>query len=474
MAHNIVQGDDRFLLKLPEMLNAPAVEELFRAAIGHTQFERDIDLAVLVRRFIKAKQKNPEKFNLKDHQREHRFAVDLVGRSRRFLSEAELNEKLERVFSEANFEQGRARIVSAIASGLSPQSTELRSKIANGEAISTEEVVADAVRSNTIFRGQSEKVGKILEGKALDRESLEALHDWTFGYFVEHYLGQDRPVYVSDELREKVIRDLGLENINSSSISKTLRDVDSLFRGVQLKTGQRETIRLVPTKGLGRIFSGDISDACTTSQYAAFAKGKFPEITSYVLVSGEDSNLDILGAVLFVSTKTADGRTVLHVRANNPKENLRAKFDTETLVEGIIDVAIKTAKEGGYDAVSLPLDVRSGSSSNREFVARYYFENYSDLEKVALEQSEATTFNGYPNWDPEGAHPSVIVWQRSKAALSNHSKEKPLILAETSPSDPPRTGTSGLVDLVIDMTKVTTDAPRQLLAAEGMEKYRIA
>jgi hypothetical protein len=420
----LISNNPRDLTRLGENLKHSLARELFKAAIGNTQFERSHDPSHLVNTLLESVTQNPAAFKLREHERVREINIDRVAQNNNERSLKHQKDSEKKLLEQSEFREFREIVLNSFYSQgrinevleYPPRDQTTLFKRLEADR-NLEEWILPILFRDAISRqgeGQGQYIEKFVQGRGDSTESVEAIHKWLFGYFDEHYLGLDRPSYLSDDLVAKVKDKLGIAERDSSILDRTVKNIESgrLFQKINL--GKQETFKLVPTKLMGRVFSGDIGDACTTGQHYPLAKGKHECITSYVYVSGKGKDIKLEGSVLTVSTQTPDGRKVLHIRANNPRENLQNTLDTESLNREVITALTECAKEGGYDLVTLPFDRQGASCSNRGFVHSYYHANYNSAPKIELVNTPDTNFNGYGNWNPEGDFPSVIIWDRSK------------------------------------------------------------
>ena len=205
---------------------------------------------------------------------------------------------------------------------------------------------------------------------------------------------------------------------------RTREKLAALESGNIEETGKTKKISLVPAKGIMRIFSGDTGDACFTSQHEELAEGEYPGLTAYSFVVNRNMPSErVQGSTLFIETRTNDRleilpldheKTVLIVRANNPRENLLRDLNADKLIEDTLATAIDLAKARRLDMVCVPLDDATQSSSNRSQVSAYYKKHYGTARRINLVDTPETNFNGYDNWDTQGNHPVVVVWEQEK------------------------------------------------------------
>ena len=169
---------------------------------------------------------------------------------------------------------------------------------------------------------------------------------------------------------------------------------------------------LVPVRGMLRVYSGDVGDACYTSRHEEFARGGYPGITAFIYVAKSGTPQERwAGSVLAIETHTDDGAPVLLVRANNPRQNVIAGLDADAFVEQVMERMIELAKRRGIKYIVVPLDGSGKSCSNREDIAAAYHRAYEAKKPVALEDVPETNFNEYHSWDVDGDHPCVVVWE---------------------------------------------------------------
>lgn len=419
---SLVSQDRKSLERLAASMQSPLAKELFRAALGKSSFGGTDDPASLIDRLLDSMNREPEKFELQPHERERDFFVSKVARTRDAESSQGIRAQITTILSDPSYEKIRTLVVRSFNEGqeelvqhlhgyhysLGTKLGELEDGTDPAMELFVPLLFRDAMARQPL--GMEDKVALIRKGEGKDVASCIAMYQWLSGYFNEHYLGQGRPAYLTKSAVNTGRELLGIDE-NGGVLG---RIVDAVEREVEkglVRLEEREPFNLVPTKSNGRTFSGDVGDACTTSQAVAFASGSHPDITAYLYVTSI-KGLAIRGSLLTISTHTPDGRKVLHIRANNPRENLKSQYDTEELLNGAIGALIKIASEGGYDFVTVPLDARSASCSNRDYVHSYYHRKFAGCEKVGLINSPETNFNGYPNWDPAGPHPSVIIWSK--------------------------------------------------------------
>lgn len=229
-------------------------------------------------------------------------------------------------------------------------------------------------------------------------------------------------LFTEKESAKRAKHPLAQVGVKADGIEKSIQDLrrsraeataGSLQKGV---TGGSEVV-FSPCHGLGRILAGDIGDACYSSYRAELALGQFPDIDSILISNKAENRSDVrlLGSILLIRAKTQDGLSCLTLRALNPIDSVvQRELDAESLVEAIIDYAVKLAKASGVDQVDLCLGrAATGSGSNRTPV-------YEAMKKLAAEKhwsisqklqvTSETSFK-YPVWDT-GSEQVFRVWSR--------------------------------------------------------------
>lgn len=268
------------------------------------------------------------------------------------------------------------------------------------------------------FRDTMEKLCNSADEATVENISLMA--DLLLQYLREHYLHVNQTEHItyhspfSKELR-KTLEGLWqmTGDINKHIIVLSAQKLQSLTAAEKEITMKTQEISFVPARGLLRVFSGDIGDSCYTSRHMELAKGQYPDLTAVVIVTNRGKTQErIMGSFLLIETKTSDGRGVLLIRANNPRENLLGKVDVGSLIREIITYTSEIAEKRGLNLVVVPLDEATASSSNRPAVSEFYYRSFSQRPKIDLVNQPETNFNDYNNWDSKGYHPVVAVWER--------------------------------------------------------------
>ncbi len=238
-------------------------------------------------------------------------------------------------------------------------------------------------------------------------------------YLAEHFLNPNHTKKLFDEgtyaeLARVWRLEQGAENHPLCRARDEIGELTEKFAWKKsLKTAQ---VELVPAKGLLRIFSGDIGDACYTKLHEQLAQGQYPGITAYVFVTNSGTAAERLrGSVLFIQTQDQKGRPVIVVRANNPQEGLIQQMDPGELNDFVLEAARELAARTGAKDVFIPLDCSGMSSTNRPEVAKYYRKRFRKNRKISLIDSPETNFNNYDIWNADGDHAVVSVGLESSS-----------------------------------------------------------
>ena len=259
--------------------------------------------------------------------------------------------------------------------------------------------------------GQQQLVEDSLGRPAIDHQAVCGTSTFISEYLYPHYLKGHDELGLSAEMRKELLRIWGLKSPEEHPVVQSAQALRNLDRAQLTDSTKTRTLTLVPSKTFLRVLSGDLGDACYTSQHEALADGDVPGITAYGFVANRGTPEEkIRGTALAIETAAADGNKVLLVRANNPAQALASQVNTDSLVRESLNEMIALAKRLGCKYVVVPLDSASQSSSNRPFVSEYYRTHFSEAPTLELRNEPETNFNGYPNWDPKGANPVVVIW----------------------------------------------------------------
>jgi len=256
----------------------------------------------------------------------------------------------------------------------------------------------------------------VLNSAAVTPSTVERVGDFLTQYVAEHYLNKEQEKHdqtqhtpFTPELTNSLLTAWQLKgDVKKHPIMQTSEKFHALDKGEVLQ--RKVSINFVPTKGLMRIFAGDVGDACYTSRYAELAGGRHEHLTSVLMVTNRGKGDErIEGSVLFIESETTEGESVLIVRANNPRENLLGKVDPDSLVEASLLYAKEIAQARGIKKTSVIRDQATAASSNRGAVATYYQTKFAKAPSLTLKNTEETNFNGYDIWNPSSGHPAVEI-----------------------------------------------------------------
>jgi len=240
---------------------------------------------------------------------------------------------------------------------------------------------------------------------------ISAWHEFISNHVSEHYLNKKHGRGEAIETENKdLIKTLkkywGTQDFDKSILAVSHEKIKKLERGELSE--KLKAISLVPSKGLQRIFSGDIGKACTSNQNSLLAQGAFENITSHSMVVEKNTlNERFVGSFLVIETRLENGEPALVLRANDPEQNLFNMVDGKSLIASIIKKVQELAERRQIKNVLVPL--QSGASSNRPEVLEYYRTKFSNNEKLALVNNPETNFNNYNIWNKEGSNAVVKI-----------------------------------------------------------------
>lgn len=232
----------------------------------------------------------------------------------------------------------------------------------------------------------------------------------------EHYLdkkhGEEQAINTTDKELIKALKAAwDVKDYDNNIVGISNKKLNLLERG-ELSDKVR-SITAIPSRGLQRVFSGDLGQACTSRKNIELAQGKYPGITSYSLVLDEGKPQErFVGSFLIIEAETLKKEPCLVLRANNPAQNLFSMVDGDTLIKNIIgELKNVAARKGIKNTVVTMLE---GSDSNRDEIKDYYKKHYSEQmiskivpdnedptkfidknKKIMLRKSPETQFNGY-------------------------------------------------------------------------------
>jgi|GEM_PF-1977878 len=259
-----------------------------------------------------------------------------------------------------------------------------------------------------------------MTGIAPKQEIIEkSYHDHLVQYVNEHYLHaeqkehQTNHIPFSKELLHALQQVWGVrQQVEKNIIIQTQRAITAITQTGETTSEKTIPVTLVPVRGVFRIFSGDIGDACFTSQHKTLAQGTFEKLTAFVFVTNRGKKDErIQGSVLVVEAETPEGIPVLVVRANNPSENFMRSVDAKICMTRVLEEMTALAQRRNIPLVVVPRDGASASSSNREIVVQTYrsFPWYDSADPIELKNEPETRFNGYCNFDKNGASPVIPI-----------------------------------------------------------------
>jgi hypothetical protein len=233
---------------------------------------------------------------------------------------------------------------------------------------------------------------------------IERLANFIGNHVREHYLnkkhGEDDALNSENKNLIKALKKhWGTTDFEKSILSVMNNKLNDLENG-QLGDKKRP-ISFIPSKGLMRIFSGDLGGACTSNQNMRLAQGEFENTVSYSLVldRGNPKNERFVGSFLVIEAETEDGEKAIVLRANNPAENIFNMMNGNILIDEIIKEFKALAERRGIKNLVVPMT--QGVASNRSQVANYYSKIFKKDAKVGLVNNPETNFNGYSIWNKD-------------------------------------------------------------------------
>lgn len=249
--------------------------------------------------------------------------------------------------------------------------------------------------------------------------NVRAANDFLRQYLLEHYLNPKQdPAHTGhvpfpEPVRLAILRAWGFpDNVEQHPVFLAKRRLDDLKPKGQISKQDLMEITIVPVQEAGRIFSGELANACYTSKHKGLARGEYPGLKAAAIVTNRNKpNERLNGSILFIETYASKLKArALVVRANNPRKNLVAQVDATSLVREMMRVAVETARRRKIKHVGIVLGDAGSASSNREEIADVYESEYADLPRIRLESESETNFNDYDVWNEAGATPTVLYW----------------------------------------------------------------
>lgn len=263
---------------------------------------------------------------------------------------------------------------------------------------------------------------------------LKYFEEFITGYIMEHYFNEDQDpdhtghARFSKELIDYLKKEWNLEKDENGDlkITKIMDKANGLMGRRKLENGKKVKVTKMPVSGMFYLYSGDIGDACYNSLRGNYAKGVYGRIYSWLYVVEKKGGYALKGSCLAIDTKCeTDKVPALIVRANNPLEGLIQGLDSEELVLESLKTAVESAKalrekrmsdgralkpEEKRQRVMIPMDKRSESSTNRQFVNDDYHRRWGNCKEMSLVDESETNMR-YNIWNSSGSHPCVVVWE---------------------------------------------------------------
>ncbi len=386
-----------------------AAGELFSVMKGTTSWKRDYDLREIVTSLKQWKAKSPEEASLPEGY--ERARMEAAARDRRTEQEVQTAQKAlcKELDADSSFQKARKQFYDVIVN--------LQGAFFNNR------------REMPIFwKKMATELSRELDaGGGMTPNLLRRMRSFLLDYLEEHELHPAQEEHRTghaayDAQTLKGLRKMcGLEEPDKNPILMAHQNMEDLWRAKEIENKIKGTVKkfvamdLVPVRGLLRTYAGDVGDACYTSRHEELAKGEYPDLTAFILVvKAGTAQESLAGSVLAIEARTPSGESVLMVRANNPRQNVIAGLDAKQYVKGLMEQMIALAKRRGIKAVVVPIDNSGQSSSNREDVSNASRELFESRERIALQRSPETGFNGYENWDAKGPHACALIWHAAE------------------------------------------------------------
>ncbi len=254
-------------------------------------------------------------------------------------------------------------------------------------------------------------------------------------YIAEHYLHPDQNpqhtghVPFSQRLRERLTELFGVTQDKKGRLPFELAlEKAGISKNVLEATA---SVSLVPVTGLLRVYSGDIGNACYTSQHAQLAEGlRGVHALIYVKDAGSARETIQGSSLMIEAVQGSTGTPVLVSRAMNPKENFVSSLssnavDPESLVEQSLAAVIQAARNLREkrlqtpdcpdhlkrQIVVAPRDNATESSTNRVGVHKALNNLWSSgAPRISLISTPETNFNDYTVWNSYGKYPCYAIW----------------------------------------------------------------
>lgn len=205
-------------------------------------------------------------------------------------------------------------------------------------------------------------------------------------------------------------------------LADVLREIETVTKEIAVleRSGEggprteRKEIMFYPVRGLGRIFSGDIGNACFSNLREQLANNTYPNLNALLMVDENDKETRLLGSTLLIEAKTLSGKRVLIIRALNPIESVVLReLDPRSIVEATTEYAIATAEARGLDEVRICFEHERGrhaSNVSAVIAATIPFEKERGWQQgEELVQTPETQFNRHDITHPFATR---VVWKK--------------------------------------------------------------
>ncbi len=257
-------------------------------------------------------------------------------------------------------------------------------------------------------------------------ERVNFLSEFSRQYLLEHYLHEAQQTEhtehapFSDDLRATLLKSWQLLLVNNKLPAEKVKyKVDSITLEKKEALKTEVDVTMHPAAGLLRVFSGDIGDACYSSQHYGLARNEYPGIGAWIYLSRAGNREVIRGSALTTIAKEKQtGAEVLVMRANNPRESFIQGVSADDFVINSLQVVIETGrrrwKQGEKEIVAVTLSESSRSSTNRPLIADANHRYFKGCRRVQLEDTPETNFNNYDIWNATGLNACGVIWEKDE------------------------------------------------------------
>jgi len=234
-----------------------------------------------------------------------------------------------------------------------------------------------------------------------------------------------QPLATKPNAKEKPVAHLFWQTVQEARrLERDLRKLTDPMAEAEesLEEAEVQEVTFHPCHGLGRIFCGDIANACFDSKAGVLADNDYHDLDAVLMSAKEPTGeMRIIGSFLLIraTEKVKEAgvkpKKVLIVRALNPTE---AVIQRELRADDVVAAAKKyvtaIARASGCDQARFCVSPRGEHSTNRQEIknAMDRAEKRGWKPGSTLVQTKETAFNGYEIYP---ATQTAVVWERETA-----------------------------------------------------------